>query len=37
MSTQEADAKCLRGLTMMTAGLFGLFVSLLVLAQVVVH
>jgi hypothetical protein len=35
--SNEADTKCVRGLTLMTAGLFGVFVSLLVLAQVVVH
>jgi hypothetical protein len=35
--SNEADTKCVRGLTLMTVGLFGVFVSLLVLAQVVVH
>lgn len=35
--SNAADTKCVRQLFMMTAGLFGVFVSLLVLAQLIVH
>ena len=35
--SNASDTKCVRQLIMMTAGLFGVFVSLLVLTQVIVH
>jgi hypothetical protein len=35
VSTKEADAKTMRGLSIMSAGLFGLFLCLLALSQIV--
>ncbi len=35
--SKDTDSKCLRTLTLMSAGLFGLFVGLVVLARAIVY